>query len=202
VANVILDTDQLTLTIQERGETNTGANIGTGAGEVFSGKNGAQMQFRTIEGGTNITVTTSGSNVVVNNDMDFGAVTETLVPTSTHQIGTSGNPFGPLYLNTFNSLIANDRVEVTFLDDAYITTEDRSLTFDTGAAGVNFNMDQDQDFTLTGNMVIQGDLDVNGNITSRKTIPDINTIIENRRPRSELKVISPNPRVDMTVSVQ
>jgi hypothetical protein len=45
-------------------------------------------------------------------------------------------------------------------------------------------------------------MNVNGSMTSRKTIPDTSTTMEKARPRSETKVISPNPRVDMTVRVQ
>ena len=175
MANIILDTDQLTLTIQERGETNTAANIGTGDGDVYASKTGAQLQFRTIAGGTNITVSTDGNNVVVDNDMDFGAIDTSLVPTGTHQIGNLASPFGSVYTTNWNSVYANDRVELTFLDDAYITTEDHLLTIDTGTAGLTVNMDSDQDFTLTGNMVIQGDLDVNGTVT---TIDTTNLLVE------------------------
>ena len=32
--------------------------------------------------------------------------------------------------------------------------------------------------------------------------PDMSTTMEKTRPRSEVKVMSPKPRVDMTVSVQ
>jgi hypothetical protein len=45
-------------------------------------------------------------------------------------------------------------------------------------------------------------MNVKGSITRRKTIPDMRTIKENTLPKSELNVISPKPRVDITVRVQ
>jgi hypothetical protein len=43
---------------------------------------------------------------------------------------------------------------------------------------------------------------VKGSRISRKMIPDSSTMIEKKRPRSLWKVMSPNPSVDITVSVQ
>jgi hypothetical protein len=49
------------------GEVNTGANIGAGLG-VFAGKVGTELQFRSLQGGTGITVTTNGDSIVLVND--------------------------------------------------------------------------------------------------------------------------------------
>jgi hypothetical protein len=42
----------------------------------------------------------------------------------------------------------------------------------------------------------------NGSITSRNTTPDSRTTMLNSRPRSVVKVMSPNPSVVITTSVQ
>jgi len=49
------------------GEANDGTNLGTGEG-VYAGKSGETLQFRTIEGGTNVTVSLSGDNIVIDAD--------------------------------------------------------------------------------------------------------------------------------------
>ena len=43
---------------------------------------------------------------------------------------------------------------------------------------------------------------VNGSMMRKKITPDMSTMMEKTRPRSEVKVMSPKPSVDMTVSVQ
>ena len=43
---------------------------------------------------------------------------------------------------------------------------------------------------------------VKGKRMSRKIMPEISTTIEKIRPRSVWKVMSPKPRVDITVKVQ
>ena len=42
----------------------------------------------------------------------------------------------------------------------------------------------------------------NGSNTKMNTDPDSRTATENTRPRSDSKVMSPNPRVDMVTTVQ
>jgi hypothetical protein len=46
------------------GESNTGSNVGTGAG-VFKTKVGVDLKFRTIKQGANVTVTQSGDEVII-----------------------------------------------------------------------------------------------------------------------------------------
>ena len=53
--------EDLDLRIDDRTE---GVNLGTGE-EVFKGRNGYDLEFRTLEGGTNTTVRTSGNNIIV-----------------------------------------------------------------------------------------------------------------------------------------
>ena len=43
---------------------------------------------------------------------------------------------------------------------------------------------------------------VKGSMIRSSSTPDMSTTMEKIRPRSEVKVMSPKPRVDMTVSVQ
>ena len=45
-------------------------------------------------------------------------------------------------------------------------------------------------------------MNVNGRTTSRNAEPEISTTTENERPRSEVNVMSPNPRVVIVVIVQ
>jgi hypothetical protein len=47
------------------GEVNVGTNIGTGTGQIYSGKVGVALQLRTIAAGTNINVNTVGDTVVI-----------------------------------------------------------------------------------------------------------------------------------------
>lgn len=47
------------------GETNTGANVGTGEGEVFRDKTGVTLNFKKIQAGANITVTNNADEIVI-----------------------------------------------------------------------------------------------------------------------------------------
>ncbi len=54
------------------GETNTASNLGTGAGQVFAGKTGVDLRFRSIKAGTNMLVTQNGTEITL--DVSIPAV--------------------------------------------------------------------------------------------------------------------------------
>ena len=56
-----------------QGEANTGSNAGTGAGSVFKGKTGTDLEFRNISAGAGINVVQSGDNIQIINTSVGGA---------------------------------------------------------------------------------------------------------------------------------
>jgi len=63
------------------GGISSGANIGGGAGEIFSSVLGSTMQLRTIEAGSNVTVTTAGNVVQIaatTSSSNLSVVTKTI----------------------------------------------------------------------------------------------------------------------------
>lgn len=54
------------------GEVNTASNIGSGAG-VFAGKSGADLQFKSISAGTNITLSQTATGITINSTAAIGA---------------------------------------------------------------------------------------------------------------------------------
>jgi hypothetical protein len=61
------DNFQLLATIG--GETNIGANLGGGTGQVYIGKTNETLNFRTIAGGSGITISQSGNVISINNSV-------------------------------------------------------------------------------------------------------------------------------------
>ncbi|TVS00780.1 MAG: hypothetical protein EA406_00185 [Rhodospirillales bacterium] len=59
-----VDGSQLT-NLPSTGETNTGANVGTGEGEIFQEKTGSTLNFKTIKAGTNVTITNNADHVTI-----------------------------------------------------------------------------------------------------------------------------------------
>lgn len=59
------DSIQIDATGSGGGEANTGANVGTGEGDVFRDKTGVALNFKTIKQGANITVTDNADDVTI-----------------------------------------------------------------------------------------------------------------------------------------
>lgn len=56
------------------GETNLGANVGTGEGSVFAGKSGVTLQFKKLQAGTNVTISENSTEITINASGGGGAV--------------------------------------------------------------------------------------------------------------------------------
>lgn len=92
------------------GEANTGANVGTGAGQVFKQKGGVQLQFRTLKAGNNITITQGVDDITI---------TSTATATGTITGGANNGAGTPIYSGTaganlfFNTLKAGANVSLS-----------------------------------------------------------------------------------------
>jgi hypothetical protein len=62
--NLTQDALQNTVYINSEGQTNTGQNIGSGAG-FYAGKSGTALQFRRLIGGTNTTITENVEDILI-----------------------------------------------------------------------------------------------------------------------------------------
>lgn len=63
------------------GEANTGSNVGAGTGEVFKQKSALDLQFKTINGGNEITITNNASTIDIASDITLpGSSTDNAVP--------------------------------------------------------------------------------------------------------------------------
>ena len=56
--------NEITISSTDTGEANTGANVGTGS-NVFRDKTGSTLNFRRLQGGSNITVTQQSNDIVI-----------------------------------------------------------------------------------------------------------------------------------------
>ena len=63
------------------GEANTGSNVGGGTGEVFKQKSALDLQFKTINGGNEITITNNASTIDIASDITLpGSSTDNTLP--------------------------------------------------------------------------------------------------------------------------
>lgn len=54
------------------GEANTGANVGAGEGAVFKDKSAAELRFRTLKAGSNITITQNADDITISSTASGG----------------------------------------------------------------------------------------------------------------------------------
>ena len=66
--NAIIDTNPITFSLFMIPNTTTGANVGTGLGQIYQGKIGNVLNFKTILQGTHIIVTNDANDVAISTD--------------------------------------------------------------------------------------------------------------------------------------
>ena len=171
MANIILNTDDLTLTIEERGETNTMTNVGTGAG-VYQTKTGSNLALRRLQGGTNISTTENSDNISIDVVWD-----ESIIPVTdqTHDLGSPTNKFADLHSRDLTIVRANGRGEFTSPDGVYWQTVAGNFEVDATDNDIVLRTDASNQVHIINNLVIDGNLDVNGEIT---TIDTTNLTVE------------------------
>jgi hypothetical protein len=175
-----LNTDSLTLTIQEAGEANTNSKAGGTAGLVNT-KSGINTPIKGLTGGTNITVT-EGTNEVtigVTNDYDNIDVAPKPDVDATHALGSITKTWSDLYLKGYSIQNANSRIEMGSTDNKAVLWEQAGNAFelDTGGADITLRTNSGNNVIVPENLVVNGSLDVNGTLT---TIDTTNTAIADR----------------------
>ncbi len=127
-ANITLTpgVSDLTITSTDTGEDNTASNVGAGDG-VFKQKTGVDLEFKTLIGGTNVTITNNTNNLTIDASGGGGSYFKDSV------IITSNS-------NNFNSGTPTDIPLMT-----YTITQDGDYIL---YAVVNSNPDQDEGFDI------------------------------------------------------
>jgi len=134
------------------GETNTGSNLG-GQNEVFKGKVGVDLQFRTVRGGANTDVTTTGDIIDINNYGYVSVITKSLDSTLllTENVILSNASGGDLTITLPSAASSNGKLYNIKKIDAsannVVITADGADLID-GTATLTTNI-QYQSFTLT-----------------------------------------------------
>lgn len=167
-----LNTDSLTLTIQEAGEANTNSKAGGTAGLVNT-KSGINTPIKGLTGGTNITVT-EGTNEVtigVTNNYDNIDVAPKPDADATHALGSIDRTWSDLYLNGYSIQNANNRIEMGSTDSKAVLWEQAGNAFelDTGGADITLRTNSGNSVVVPENLVVNGSLDVNGTLTTIDT---------------------------------
>lgn len=166
-----LNTDSLTLTIQEAGEANTNSKAGGTAGLVNT-KSGINTPIKGLTGGANITVTEGTNDVVIAVTNDYDSIDGALKPntTFTHALGSSDKTWSDLYLSNFYMQNANSRIEIGATDrDVLWEQAGHALELDTGGADITLRTNPSNNVVIPQNLVINGNLDVNGTTTTIDT---------------------------------
>ena len=104
--------DDITIGVAAIGDVNDGANVGTGAGQVFAGKIAHTLYFKTIKAGA------SGLLTVTNNAQDV-TLDITGILTAGANVGTGqGNVFRDITGTTINHKTLKQGTNVTITDNA------------------------------------------------------------------------------------
>lgn len=75
----IVGTDPISFVLFSLPAQTTGANVGTGAGQIFRDKTGVTLNFKTIAAGSHITVTNNANEVVIGTDATSANTADTIV---------------------------------------------------------------------------------------------------------------------------
>ena len=174
-----LNTDSLTLTIQEAGEANTNSKAGGTAGLVNT-KSGLNTPIKGLTGGNNITVTEGTNDVSIAITQDYDAVDSALKPNQSgqHAIGSETLTWSDLYLSNFAIQNANGRIEMGANNMAVLWEQaGNPWELDTGGNDITLRTNSGNNVIIPENLVVNGSLDVNGTLT---TIDTTNTAIADR----------------------
>lgn len=175
-----LNTDSLTLTIQEAGEANTNSKAGGTAGLVNT-KSGLNTPIKGLTGGNNITVTEGTNDVTIAITQDYDAVDSALKPNTNgaHSIGSVDRAWADLYLSNFSIQNANGRIEMGSTNSKAVYWEQAGNPWelDTGGNDITLRTNSGNNVIIPENLVVNGSLDVNGTLT---TIDTTNTAIADK----------------------
>src|SRR4030095_13053577 len=75
----IIDTDPIFFAAFTLPDTTTGANVGTGAGQIFRNKTGITLNFKTVAAGTHITVVNNADDISLATDATSANTANTIV---------------------------------------------------------------------------------------------------------------------------
>ena len=75
----IIDTDPIAFEQFSLADTTTGANVGTGAGQVFRNKNGVTLNFRTLAAGLHMDITNNADDITFATDATSANTANTIV---------------------------------------------------------------------------------------------------------------------------
>lgn len=100
-ANVTVSngSNDVTISAASPGEANTASNVGTGAGTLFKQKTGVDLEFKTLEAGSNVTLTNNANTVTIastaggftaGGDLSGTSTNQTVVGVRATTIGTAG----------------------------------------------------------------------------------------------------------------
>ena len=135
------------------GETNTVSNIGTGDGEVYKQKTGANFELRTLVAGDNITITTNANDITIDATLDPGdgdgwgddVIHHALGSNSTGD-GTVGDPLivTPTAMavtdtSDINLTLTGDGVMTPFTLSGVVNEGDPLPVYDSGTVGTTAN---------------------------------------------------------------
>ena len=177
MASIILNTDSLTLTLNERGETNTASSLG--GTSIVGTKNVSDLQFKGIDAGSNIAVTSDSDSVNIAVDIDSNLVPAT---SNSYKLGEGNARWLSILHKGANHEFANNRYELT-IDQTTATagykafTNNTAYSIDAGAADITLETDASNSVIVPENLVVNGTLDVNGTLT---TIDSTNLLVSDR----------------------